>query len=109
MPIDFFNAHDGIHIRQSFDSPTVYLDHWALRLFSDDTHFQKRLVNTLKSKGGTLLLSHLSFIEFTRAEDVSHCYAVEKFIEQLLPNIYFTDFALGLCFRQSSRAGRIRT
>lgn len=100
MPIDFFEAPDGIHVRQSFDSPTVYLDHWAMRLFSDDPYLQNRLVNVLMSKGGTLLLSHLSFIEFTQAEDISHCHDAEKFIERLLPNIFFTDFALDKVLEQ---------
>lgn len=100
MPIDFFEAPDGIHVRQSFISPTVYLDHWALRLFSDNESLQKRFVSALMSKGGTLLLSHLSFSEFAQAEDISHCHDAEKFIEQLLPNIFLTDFALDKVLEQ---------
>ena len=46
------------------------------------------------SKGGTLLLSNLSFVEFAAASDPQHCYDTENFIERLLPNIYLTDFAL---------------
>jgi hypothetical protein len=94
VPIDFFAASDGIHVRQSFVSPTVYLDHWAVRLFSDDLHLQDRFVSALMSKGGTLLLSNLSFVEFATASDPQHCYDTETFIERLLPNIYLTDFAL---------------
>lgn len=94
MPIDFFTASDGIHARQSFVSPTVYLDHWAVRLFSDDLHLQDRFVSVLMSKGGTLLLSNFSFVEFAAASDPQHCYDTETFIERLLPNIYLTDFAL---------------
>lgn len=94
MPIDFFTASDGVHVRQSFVSPTVYLDHWAVRLFSDNLHLQDRFVNALMSKGGTLLLSNLSFVEFAAASDPQHCYDAETFIERLLPNIYLTDFAL---------------
>jgi len=94
MPIEFFEADGGVHVKQSFDSPTVYLDHWAIRLFSDDHELQDRLVNAVMAKGGTLLLSTFSFSEFTKASDARHCSVAEKFVERLLPNIFLTDFAL---------------
>lgn len=100
MPIDFFMASDGVHVRQSFDSPTVYLDHWTIRMFSDDLGIQDRFVNALMSKGGTLLLSHVSFIEFARATDARHCRDSEVFLERLLPNIYLTDVALDKVLEQ---------
>ena len=100
MPIDFFQAPDGVHVRQSFDSPTVYLDHWAIRMFSDDLEIQDRFVNALMSKGGTLLLSNFSFEEFGRATDPRHCRDAEAFLERLLPNIFLTDFALDKVFAQ---------
>ncbi|MBU1222749.1 MAG: hypothetical protein KKA22_06270 [Gammaproteobacteria bacterium] len=93
MPIEFVSSPDGIRVRQSFVSPTVYLDHWALRLFSDDSELQDRLVRLLLQKQGTLLLSHISFAEFAKPTDRQHCISAEKFLERLLPNIYLTDFA----------------
>lgn len=100
MPIDFFDASDGVHVRQSFISPTVYLDHWAIRLFSDDADLQDRFVNALRAKGGTLLLSNLSFSEFAAAIDPRHCRDAEAFLERLLPNIFLTDFALDKVLEQ---------
>jgi hypothetical protein len=100
MPIVFFQAPDGVHVRQSFDSPTVYLDHWAIRMFSDNPEIQDRFVNALMSKGGTLLLSHLSFGEFARATDPRHCHDAEAFFERLLPNIFLTDFSLDKVLEQ---------
>ena len=88
MPIDFFMATDGVHVRQSFDSPTVYLDHWAIRMFSDEPSLQDRFVNALMSRCGTLLLSNTSLVEFARATDARHCRDAEKFLERLLPNIF---------------------
>jgi hypothetical protein len=102
VPIDFFTASDGVHVRQSFVSPTVYLDHWAVRLFSDDLHLQDRFVSALMSKSGTLLLSNISFVEFAAASDPQHCYDTETFIERLLPNIYLTDFALDKVLEKES-------
>jgi hypothetical protein len=61
MPIEFFPTSSEVRVWQSFISPTVYLDHWAIRLFSDNLALQDRLVNALRSKGGTLLLSNISF------------------------------------------------
>lgn len=94
MPIEFFEAPDGVHVRQSFDSPTVYLDHWAIRLFSDNLGLQDRFVNILMSKKGTLLVSMISLGEFARAEDPRHCTDAERFIEIMLPNLFLTDLAL---------------
>lgn len=100
MPIEFFVASDGLHVRQSFNSPTVYLDHWAIRIFSDDLGIQDRFVNVLMSIGGTLLLSHLSLIEFARATDARHCRDTEVFLERLLPNIFLTDLVLDKVLEQ---------
>jgi hypothetical protein len=44
MPIEFFDSPEGRKVRQSFDSPTVHLDHWAIRLFSDDRTLQDRFL-----------------------------------------------------------------
>ena len=93
MPIEFFTSTGETRVRQSFASPTVYLDHWALRLFSDDAKLQDTLVTTLVNQRGTLLLSNFSFAEFARNDDRRHAVAAENFIERLLPNIYLTDFA----------------
>ncbi len=87
-------------MRQSFEPPTVYLDHWAIRLLSDVQVFQDRFVNALISKGGTLLLSCFSFAEFAKATDPKHCRDAEAFLERLLPNIFLTDFALDKVLEQ---------
>lgn len=93
MPIDFFVSDGSTRVRQSFVSPTIYLDHWALRLFSDDVELQDRLVATLLRQQGTLLLSNFSLAEFARNDDRRHALAAEEFLERLLPNIYLTDSA----------------
>jgi hypothetical protein len=62
-------------VGQSFDSPTVYLDHWAIRLFSDDGTLQDRLVAALSRKRGTLLVSNVSMAELGGASDPRHVMA----------------------------------
>jgi hypothetical protein len=63
MPIEFIESPEGLKVSQSFDSPTVYLDHWAIRLFSDDQALQARLAVALLRKKGTLLVSNISMAE----------------------------------------------
>lgn len=103
MPIEFYRSGDHTRVRQSFVSPSVYLDHWALRLFSDDAHLQEMLVAAIQSQGGTLLLSTFSFAEFARNDDRRHTLAAEEFIERLLPNIFLTDFALDKVHEQEQQ------
>jgi hypothetical protein len=104
MPIDFFVASDGVHVRQSFDSPTIYLDHWAIRMFSDNPNIQDRFVNALMSRRGTLLLSNMSFAEFAQATDARHCRDAENFLERLLPNIFLSNFYLDEVLKQEQLA-----
>ena len=103
MPIELYVSEGRTRVRQSFVSPTVYLDHWAVRLFSDDAQLQDELVATLLSKGGTLLLSNFSFAEFARDDDRRHTLAAEEFIERLLPNIFLTDSALDKVHEQEQQ------
>jgi hypothetical protein len=58
MPIELFDSLEGRKVGQSFDSPTVYLDHWAIRLFSDDRILQDRLVTALLRKRGATADCH---------------------------------------------------
>jgi hypothetical protein len=94
MPIELFELAGESRVRQSFDSPTVYLDHWAIRLFSDDAALQNRLIKALLAKGGTLLLSQFSLAEFARGSSPQNCADAEAFLDCALPNIYLTDFRL---------------
>src|SRR5713226_1790974 len=92
MPLRYSIRMDhAIEVRQSFDSPTVYLDHWAVRRFSDDKNLQRRFVKALHSAGGTLFLSHQNFVEFVGPDDARHAEHAEQFLEKVLPNIYFAE------------------
>lgn len=94
MPIEFIATADGEYVQQGFLSPTVYMDHWAIRLLSDDRTLQDRFVKALQAKRGTLLLSNISLSEFSAASDAHHCRDAEILFSRVMPNIYFTDFAL---------------
>jgi len=94
MPIEFFDSPEGRRVGQSFDSPTVYLDHWAMRLFSDNRPLQDRLVAALLSKGGTLLISTVSMAELGSASDPRHIIDAAAFLERCLPHLFLTDLRL---------------
>ena len=94
MPMELFKENNETRVRQSFDAPTVYFDHWALCDFSDDAMLQDRFVKTMLEKQGTFVLSHTNLAEFTNANDPRHAEAAERFLERLMPNVYLTDFDL---------------
>ncbi len=94
MPIEFFDSPEGRRIGQTFDSPTVYLDHWAIRLFSDDKALHDRFVTALQRKRGTLLISTFSMAELGGASDPQHAIDAEAFLERCLPHLFLTDFRM---------------
>jgi hypothetical protein len=103
MPIRFVPEGDEIYVEQTFQSPTVYLDHWAIRKFTDDFELQNRLVNAMMGKAGTLLLSTITFAEFASASDSRPCSEAEDFLDRLLPNIFFTNFDIGALLKREQR------
>ena len=92
--MELFKENNETRVRQSFDAPTVYFDHWALCDFSDDAMLQDRFVKTMLEKQGTFVLSHTNLAEFTNANDPRHAEAAERFLERLMQNVYLTDFDL---------------
>jgi hypothetical protein len=54
---------------QRDSSPTVYLDHWALRELSTTPMLADRFVAALKQRNGTLALSCTNLIEFCNVTD----------------------------------------
>ena len=76
---------------QTFSSPVVYLDHWALRLFSSNPDLSKQLINAIKGSNGSLALSWLNLAEFTKITDASQAQAAEQLVNDLIPNLYFLE------------------
>ena len=58
-------------------SPLVYLDHWALRRFSEDSDLGARLTGILRDRGGTLALSWLNLGEYAAVSDPKQRRAAE--------------------------------
>lgn len=79
-------------VSQSLTHPAVYLDTWAIRLFAEDEPpLGERFHDAVMSVGGTLMLSHLSFAEFTY-DDPRHALSAGHYLDTLIPNLFFSMF-----------------
>ncbi len=90
--IEFTINQNGIlGVIQRDVSPTVYLDHWALRRFSEDSTLATRFTTTLKSRNGTLALSWLNLVEFTKVKIGEQARKAEDLVEANLPQVFFLE------------------
>jgi len=92
MPVRFEINKGMLQVRQSFDFPAVYLDHWAVRRFSSNEEEGQRFLRALRASGGALVVSHTNLAEVTGPEDPRHADETAAFFEGVLPNIYFAMF-----------------
>jgi hypothetical protein len=81
----------GVSIRQNFSSPLVYLDHWAVRRFSDDAALGDRFIAALHSAQGTWIFSQMNLTEFTAMRDIATARRVEALIQRAFPHFYVLD------------------
>lgn len=103
MPVRFEINGGILQVVQSFDFPSVYLDHWAVRLFSSDALLGQRFLRALKASGGALMVSHVNLVELTGPEDPRHADEAAAFFEAVLPNIYLAILDLEQAIDQEKR------
>lgn len=95
MPITATLLADGtISVEQTLTKPTVYLDHWALRKFSDDLGLQDRFVAALHASRGCLLFTVQNIIEFSPMTDVASAIRTEHLLDRVLPHLFVVDSSL---------------
>jgi hypothetical protein len=83
---------DGVpHAAQRHVEPMAYLDHWALRMFSEDSTLAGRLRTALTARSGTLALSWVNLGEFAKVADGASTRKAEDFLDALLPHLFFLD------------------
>lgn len=85
------NEKGDLVVGQQAISPTVYLDHWALRKFSESQSLATRFTVALKSRKGTLALSWLNLVEFIKVTEEEQARKAESFFEANLPHVFFLD------------------
>lgn len=82
------NGQGGFRLTQTLVRPVVYLDHWAIRLFSDDLPMQSRFINALQRSGGTWLFSAANLMEFTAMTDLAQAERGEQLLLRAMPAVY---------------------
>ena len=97
-----------VSIRQSFSCPLVYLDHWAVRRFSDDALIADRFIAALHAAQGTWLFSQMNLTEFTAMRDIPTARRVEALIQRAFPYFYVLDTVDDTPYFRADRAERPR-
>lgn len=85
------DSRDRLRVGQQLTSPSVYLDHWAIRYFSEHAEVSDRLVGVLKDRSGTLAISWTSIAEFARVTSKTEQLLAEELVERILPNVFFIE------------------
>lgn len=80
-------------IGQKLVRPCVYFDHWAFVKFSRDEQLGARFARILHDREGTIALSILNLLEFSGLTDIGQAKAAERFLESLLPRLFFMRFS----------------
>jgi len=98
---------NGFRIAQQFHRPAVYLDHWAIRHFSENLEDQERFIKALHRANGLWLFSTANLFEFVGMTDLSQAKDAEVLIQRALPFFHIAEFAVdkGYIFEEGSIPG----
>lgn len=88
------NGSGGYQVKQQLKEPVVYLDHWAVRLFSENKPLQNRFLSALHQSGGTWLFATANLFEFTAMTDLTQAHATERLLFRALPALHVADTTL---------------
>lgn len=89
--IDISVEGDIIRAGQQLTSPSVYLDHWALRDISEDALLGTRLTTALQERNGTLALSWLNLCEYSKITVDGQARKAAYLLERNLPRLFFIE------------------
>lgn len=78
-------------IKQKNIPPTVYFDHWALMELSKNQELIQRFLKSLKNRNGTLALSWLNLLEYSKIKDKNQITDFETFMDQISPRLFFIN------------------
>jgi hypothetical protein len=84
-------ADGRVLLRQRLVRPVVYLDHWAVRLFSEDMSLQDRFIDALQQSRGTWLFACANLMEFVAMTDLDQAVAAEELLRRAMPSVYVAD------------------
>lgn len=92
-----------LNVGMQSPSPTVYLDHWALRQFSENKELANRLSSGLTSRRGTLAISWVNLAEFTKVTVEDQARKAESLIEATFPRVFLLDVNPFLVIERENR------
>ena len=88
----YFQSTAGVvQFAQELVSPSVYLDHWALREISESESLCCRLSEALRVTGGTLALSWLNVVEFTKVTDETQRNKADQCLNSLGSHVFWLN------------------
>lgn len=79
-------------VSQRLITPSVYLDTWAIVDISENAVLRDRFGSALAKADGTLVFSSLNFADFAGMADRRHTAAAGKFLDSIVPRIFFSHF-----------------
>jgi len=88
------NGYGGFIVAQRLQKPVIYLDHWAIRMFSDVQEVQNRFIAALHRAGATWLFSQLNLFEFVGMTDLQQATASEALLLRAMPNLHVADMTM---------------
>jgi len=93
----------GLNVGMQSPSPTLYLDHWALRQFSENEELAGRLTAGIKLRRGTLAISWLNLAEFTKVTIEEQARKAESLIEATFPQVFLLEVNPFLVIERENR------
>jgi len=81
----------GLRLEMLDESPSVYLDHWALRAIASRGELAGRLASALERASGTLCISAWNILEFSKVSCVATIREAEALLEACFPRLFFVE------------------
>lgn len=75
-----------LKVTQINTSPSVYLDHWALRKISSDLVLRDNFCKAITKLNGMVEISWMNLLDFSGVSDMSQVKVAEDFLDMLSPN-----------------------
>jgi hypothetical protein len=92
IQLDIDAAGANLSVRQIFERPAVYLDHWAIRRIASTPAVAERFACAIQRRRGTWAISMLNLMEFITMTDERQAAQFEDLIDRILPHIFFLEF-----------------
>lgn len=87
----FVDGSAGLRLTMVDESPSVYLDHWALRTIADTQKWSEGLTAAIERASGTLHVSAWNILEFSKVRGAATIRRAEELLEACLPRLFFLE------------------